>query len=100
MKQCANSKIVGHRLPTQWPAGALPAGSRVTVIQAGEWDGPWSHEFAGTIDSMAAPQPVRHAHARAGELSYWVAFDEAQYDSSGDGPYHKAQIWDRYLRPE
>lgn len=96
----AVERIIGHRLPTEWSPGAMPPGSRVRVIRSKEWDGPWRREFSGTIDSMAAPEPVRQAHAREGEFMYWVAFDEAQYDSSGDGPYRKAQIWGRYLRPE
>ncbi len=95
----AIEQLVGHPLPTEWPSGALPAGSRVMVVRAGDEDRPWRQEFTGTIDCMAAPEPVRHAHAHKDELKYWVTFDEAQYDSSGDGPYRKAQIWDRYLRP-
>jgi hypothetical protein len=78
----------------------MPPGSRVRVVRSEEWDGPWRQEFSGTIDAMAAPEPVRHALAREGEFMYWVRFDESQYDSSGDGPYYKAQIFSRYLRPE
>lgn len=94
----AIEQIIGHPLPTEWPPGALPAGSRVTVVQAVDGDGPWRQEFTGTIDSMAAPEPVRHAHTNEDELKYWVTFDTGQYDSGGDGPYRKAQIWGRYLR--
>jgi hypothetical protein len=81
--------ITGHPLPTEWPLGALPAGCRVRVVHAVDWAGPWRQEFAGTIDAMGAPEPVQHAHAHERELKCWVAFDEAQYDSSGDGPYRK-----------
>ncbi|MER5752268.1 ferrous iron transport protein A [Streptomyces sp. NPDC002088] len=70
------------------------------MVRDPEWDGPWQNEFLGTIDEMSAPEPVEHPLAHAGELSYWVAFDRPQYDSAGGGPYRKAQIWDRYLRPE
>jgi hypothetical protein len=48
---------------------------------------------------MGVPELVRHPGAREGELAYWVVFDDPQYDSDGDGPYRKALIWDRYLRP-
>jgi hypothetical protein len=92
--------IIGRPLPKQWPIGALASGSRVTVIRDPSWDGPWQQEFSATIDTIGAPEPVEHPQAGDGELKYWVRFDAPQYDSSGGGPYRKAQIWDRYLRPE
>ncbi|MEU2490936.1 ferrous iron transport protein A [Streptomyces sp. NPDC007883] len=78
----------------------LAAGSRVTVIRDPSWDGPWQVEFRGRIDDLTAPEPVLHSSAREGELAYWVVFDEPQFDSSGDGPFRKALIWDRYLKPD
>jgi hypothetical protein len=92
--------ILGRPLPTPWPAEALAAGSRVTVIRDPGWDGPWQQEFSATIDDLGAPEPVEHAQAADGELKYWVRFDSPQYESSGDGPYRMAQIWGRHLRPE
>ncbi|MFE4258651.1 ferrous iron transport protein A [Streptomyces sp. NPDC056883] len=80
--------------------GALVQGSRVTVVRDPVWDGPWQVEFAGTVDAMCAPEPNEHARAFEGELLYWVTFDTPQYDSGGDGPYRKAQIWGRYLRAD
>ncbi|MBE1537204.1 hypothetical protein [Actinomadura algeriensis] len=70
------------------------------VVRDPDWDGPWRCEFSGTVDSLGPPEAVRHSQARAGELAYWVVFDEPQYDAGGDGPYRKAQIWGRYLVPE
>lgn len=90
--------ILGRPLSQTWPTGALAPGSRVRVVRAQDWDGPWQVESAGTIDAMSAPEPNEHAQALKGELLYWVAFDTPQYDSSGEGPYRKAQIWGRYLR--
>ena len=29
--------------------------------------------------------------------SYWVLFDEPQYDPDGDGPYIAAEVLDKYL---
>ncbi|WP_262402211.1 hypothetical protein [Actinomadura sp. CNU-125] len=78
--------------------GVLAVGRRVRVVRDPEWDGPWMREFSGTIDGP--PEAVRHSGARPGELMYWVVFGEPQYDADGDGPYRKAQIWDRYLVPE
>ncbi len=50
---------------------------------------------------MGAPVPNEHAQALSGgELLYWVTFDAPQYDSNGDGPYRKAQVWGRYLRTD
>jgi hypothetical protein len=92
--------ILGRPLSQTWPTGALAPGSRVTIVRDQDWDGPWRVEFVGTIDAMGAPEPNGHAQALDGELLYWVIFDTPQYDSGGDGPYRKAQIWGRYLRAE
>ncbi|MER7825768.1 ferrous iron transport protein A [Streptomyces sp. NPDC096097] len=97
--RAAVEQLMGRPLPQDRPSDALPAGSRVVVVRDPHWDGPWRNEFLGTIDDMGAPEPVEHPHARAGELAYWVTFDESQYDGNGEGPYRKALIWDRYLRP-
>ncbi|MFE1869290.1 ferrous iron transport protein A [Streptomyces sp. NPDC059496] len=91
--------IRGRPLSQDRPAVALAAGSRVTVVHDPDGDGPWRNEFPGTIDDMGAPELVENVHARPGEMAYWVAFDAPQYDGDGGGPYRKAQIWDRYLRP-
>ncbi|MEU9803523.1 ferrous iron transport protein A [Streptomyces sp. NPDC051000] len=95
----ATERIIGRPLNQTWPAGALEPGSRVTVVRDLDGGGPWQVEFPATIDAMGAPEPTEHAQALGGELLYWVAFDEPQYDSEGDGPYRKAQIWGRYLKP-
>ncbi|MFF7362091.1 ferrous iron transport protein A [Streptomyces sp. NPDC008125] len=92
--------LLGRPLNRAWPAGALEPGSRVTVVRAEDWDGPWQTEFAGAIDAMAAPEPNEHAQSLDGELLYWVTFDAPQYDCDGAGPYRKARIWGRYLRAE
>jgi hypothetical protein len=95
----AVERIQGRPLSQSWPEGALAPGTRVTVVRDTDWDGPWQNEFQGTVDSLGAPEPVEHRSAQPGEFQYWVVFDSPQYDSSGDGPYRKAQIWGRYLRP-
>ncbi|WP_328774960.1 ferrous iron transport protein A [Streptomyces goshikiensis] len=76
----------------------FPVGTRVTVVQDRSWAGPWSQEFQGEIDGLEAPELLAHPMAEEGELVYWVAFDEPQYDSDGAGPYRKAQVWGRYLK--
>ena len=97
--RAAVEQIRGRPLSWLWPPDGLPAGGRVLVVHDASWAGPWRDEFEGTIDSMGAPEPVRHHGAFEGELAYWVEFDEPQVDSNGDGPYRKALIWGRHLRP-
>ncbi|MFJ3876937.1 ferrous iron transport protein A [Streptomyces sp. NPDC090077] len=91
--------VLGRPLSRTWPAGALAPGTRVTVVRDPDWDGPWQAEFPGTVDATGAPEPNTHARAFSGELLYWVTFDAPQYDGDGCGPYRKARIWGRYLRP-
>ncbi|CAM4148422.1 hypothetical protein KIPE111705_42760 [Kibdelosporangium persicum] len=85
--------IRGSELPTEWPAGTLPAGTRVRIVRDPSWDGPWAREFYGVIDTTGAPEPVSES-----EWKYWVTFDEPEYDADGDGPFRKAQIWGRYVQ--
>lgn len=80
-----------------WPDDALPAGARVRVVRAADGHAPWPAEFTGVIDTVAPPEPLTHRMAEPGEFAYFVAFDQPQVDSDGDGPYRKAQIWGRYL---
>nr|BFE56417.1 hypothetical protein GCM10020063_009430 [Dactylosporangium thailandense] len=96
--RAALEQILGRPLPREWPSGSMPSGTRVRVVKDADWDGPWRHEFLGTIDDMGAPEPVLHDRAWPGELKYWITFDEPQFDHAGDGPYRKAQIWSRYLQ--
>ncbi|MGW6916387.1 ferrous iron transport protein A [Kitasatospora sp. NPDC054939] len=95
----AVEQVLGRPLESVWPTDALAPRSRVTVIREAEWDGPWPVEFPGTVDDTGAPEPVEHPRAQDGELVYRVVFDHPQYDSDGCGPYRKAQIWSRHLRP-
>lgn len=95
--RAAIEAIVGHPVTGPWPAGAMAAGTRVRVIRAGDWDGPWCQEFEGTIDATFTPAAPPNPHARTNELEYSVAFDGPQYTTDGLGPYRKAVIWDRYL---
>ncbi len=95
----ALAAVLGYSVDDEpWPPNAWPPGTRVRVIHDLEWDGPWRDEFDGTIDTTRPPQVVQNKAARPRELAYFVTFDAPQYDASGDGPYRKAQIWDRYLR--
>jgi hypothetical protein len=69
------------------------------VIRDSGWDGPWAAVFTGTVDTIRSPHLIGNPRARAGELAYFVKFDSPQFDSAGDGPFRKAQIWGRYLEP-
>lgn len=94
--RAAIEAIVGHPIAGDWPSGTMPPGTRVRVIEAEEWDGPWRQVFTGTIDETTSPQLVGSG-GRPGEFEYSVRFDERQMDWSEDGPYRKAVIWARYL---
>lgn len=89
----------GRAVSTDWPSDALQPGTRVRVVRDAEWGGPWQRELEAAIDAAAAPGLVHNPQAHAGELAYWVVFDEPQLDADGNGPYRKALIWGRYLRP-
>lgn len=95
--RAAIEAIVAHAMVGEWPAGAMSLGTRVRVIKAEDWDGPWRQVFTGTIDETISPQLL--GEGRPGELEYSVRFDEPQMDWSEDGPYRKAVIWARYLEP-
>jgi len=95
--RAAVEQVRGSRLPDGWPSWAIPAGTPVRIIQDSSWAGPWASVFTGTISNMAAPEPPASTAARPDELAYWVDFDQPQQDADGDGPYRKAQIWDRYI---
>jgi hypothetical protein len=97
--RAAIEAIVGHSMGGDWPAEAMPAGTRVRVIKDDRWDGPWRQVFAGTVDETITPRLVEHAQARPDEFEYSVRFDVPQLDASEDGPFCKAVIWDRYLEP-
>jgi hypothetical protein len=93
----ALERLRGFALPQEWPPGALRPGVRVRVIQDPTWGGPWLRVFSAKISALGAPEPARSRLAEPGELEYWVEFDEPELDRDADGPYDKAQIWDRYL---
>ncbi|MFJ8443534.1 ferrous iron transport protein A [Kitasatospora griseola] len=99
-RRTAPEHLTDRPLDRRRPAGALAPGARVTVVRSTEWDGPWQVEFRGAVDDLGAPEPVDHPRAGEGESAYWVRFDAPQYDADGAGPYRKALIWERYLRPE
>jgi hypothetical protein len=93
----AIERIIGRPVPQAWPQAAMPVGTRLRVVFDSYGRGAWAKVFTGRVSAMAAPEPVPSAIAVAGELNYWVEFDEPQLDVSGDGPYRKAKVWSRYL---
>lgn len=57
---------------------------------------PWPSEPMGTVSGE--PQVVQ---GRDGDLvSYWVLFDEPQFDADGSGPYSSSQVLGKYLGQE
>lgn len=99
--RAALEQILGHPVTGgPWPAGSLPLGATVRVLQDPEWGGPWARVFSGVIDDTAPPVLVANPKGDAGEFSYFVRFNEPQFDRDGDGRYRKAQILGRYPRRE
>jgi len=72
----------------------LQMGTRVRVRRDPEFGpGPWPAEPLGRI--VGTPQDVL---GRDGVLAtYWIEFDEPQFDADGDGPYTSSQVLERYL---
>ena len=69
-------------------------GTRVRVRQDPEFGpGPWPAEPTGRV--VGAPEAVS---GRNGVLmTYWIEFDEPQFDTDGDGPYSRSQVLEKYL---
>lgn len=74
-------------------------GTRVRICRDPDFGpGPWPDQPTGTV--IASPQgnasePVETTSGV--QRTFWVAFDEPQFDVEGDGPYPSAQVLDRYL---
>lgn len=86
-------------------------GTRVKVVCDPEWLGPWPSEPTGAIAEnfripfavidLAEPHPpdVRIADTDPRLMrTFVVRFDEPAHDTSSDGPYRVAEIWEKYLR--
>jgi hypothetical protein len=82
-------------------------GTRVKVVRDPDW--PWPSEPTGTIEpgwdipfsvidlakrpDIAVPDSDRYPMR-----TFMVRFDEPSYDTSEDGPYYMAEVWEKYLR--
>jgi hypothetical protein len=77
----------------------LAVGSRVIVRKDSEFPlGPWPGEPTGQLVSYPDGTPYAEVATRQGvEKSWWVKFDEPQFDADGDGPYQESQVLQRYL---
>ncbi len=86
------------------PRGVFPVGTRVRVLEGLDWSSP----ATGTI---AEPPPGiaswgnwqgwwRMVTTELGTFrSYWVVFDEPQFDSQDDGPYPESEVDERWIEP-
>jgi hypothetical protein len=73
----------------------LPIGTRVQALRDPEYGpGPWPAEPTGRV--AAGPEVVGGRHGPMN--TYWVTFDEPQFDTDGSGPYVSSQILEKYLR--
>jgi hypothetical protein len=84
-------------------------GMRVKVVRDPDWDGPWPSEPTGTIDAgwdipfkvidLANRPDINVPDSdRRPMRTFMVRFDEPAQDTSGDGPYYLAEVWEKYLR--
>jgi len=64
---------------------------RVIIRSAGGW----MMDFIGTIKSL----PTVARTIDRPDCTYWVEFDNSQYDLDGDGPYSQGEVLSRYLEP-
>ena len=102
----AQSKDAGLT-PKIWPMSAsnFEIGQRVKIRRDEDYGpGPWPAEPSGEVR--------RHPLAAADEVSvptqtvlgprrsYWIAFDEPQFDVDGDGPYVSSEVLDKYIEAE
>ena len=55
--------------------------------------GPWPDEPTRTV--VGTPELVETT--RGPMATYWVSFDQPQYDPDGDGPYDRSQVLAKYL---
>jgi hypothetical protein len=95
----------------------LSIGSRVRVRRDPTFPGPWPAEPLGTIipwpgylaeidPSIGGGETFRVIDHRSGperyhglQRVYFVAFDEPQLDTDGDGLFEQAAVWERCLEP-
>ncbi len=76
-----------------------PVGSRVRVLCDQLHGGyPWPSEPTGTVLEDPDGRPFTlTTTVRGPARTYWVEFDEPQFDTEGDGPYPRSQVLDVYL---
>ena len=78
------------------------AGERVRVRRDQEHGpGPWPAEPMGTIANhplatQGAPWVITQT-VSGPRRTYWIVFDEPQFDTDGDGPYGRSEVLDKYL---
>lgn len=73
----------------------LAIGTRVRVRSDPDFGpGPWPAQPTGRIG--AGPDEVQ---GRDGVMrTYWIEFDEPQFDTDGSGPYRSSQVLEKYLQ--
>jgi hypothetical protein len=82
----------------------------VRIIRDPDWPGPWPQEPLGVVEPIQGEafetvdltNPAFNVPDSDRRLmrEYLIRFDEPQLDSSGDGPYRAAVIWEKYVTPD
>src|SRR5690349_4787306 len=84
-------------------------GTPVKVVRDPHWNGPWPSEPTGVIDSgwdipfkvidLAERPDINVPDSNRQPMRvFMVRFDEPAHDTSDDGPYQVAEVWEKYLR--
>lgn len=82
-------------------AGKLKVGARVRVRKDPQFGpGPWPAEPPGVLVAGPDGAPFCMVDTQRGpQRSFWVRFDEPQFDADDDGPYEQSQVLETYLEP-
>ena len=73
----------------------LGVDARVRVLRDSDFGpGPWPAEPSGRVAAFpGADDAFAEVDTRFGrERSWWVVFDEPQFDGEGDGPYRGSEV--------
>ncbi len=62
--------------------------------------GPWPDQPTAVVGAAGFDSEYQIVQTSDGSTrSYWVTFDDPQWDAERDGPYVTAQVLERYLVP-
>lgn len=79
-------------------ASAIGIGAQVFVRDASETErSPWPSEPSGIVFRSGGSALAGVWGAAGGGQWWWIEFDEPQLRADGEGPFHTAQVLDKFL---